>query len=65
MQPKQAMLGNEQSSSIALFTTVITAGGLIIRFLDACSAFSAEAKSLKIRLDWDIRVFKVLNDYFA
>lgn len=39
-----------------VFTTVITAGGLILRFLDACSAYSDEAKSLKTRFDWDIRV---------
>ncbi|KFY71030.1 hypothetical protein V499_08768 [Pseudogymnoascus sp. VKM F-103] len=48
-----------------VFTTVITAGGLILRFLDACSAYSDEAKSLKTRFDWDIRVLQVLSDYFA
>jgi hypothetical protein len=46
-------------------TTVITAGGLILRFLDACSAYSDEAKSLKTRFDWDIRILQVLSDYFA
>lgn len=48
-----------------VFATVITAGGIILQFLDACSAYSDEAKSLKTRFDWDIRVLKVLNDYFA
>jgi hypothetical protein len=48
-----------------VFATVITAGSLILRFLDACSAYSDEAKSLKSRSDWDIRVLTVLSDYFA
>lgn len=48
-----------------VFTTVIKAGGLILGFLDACSAYSDEAKSLKSRFDWDIRVLQVLSDYFA
>lgn len=48
-----------------VFGTVISAGGLILRFLDACSAYSEEAKSLKVRFDWDLRVLQVLNDYFS
>jgi hypothetical protein len=48
-----------------IFGTVVTAGGLILQFLDACSAYSDEAKSLKTRFDWDMRVLKVINDYFA
>jgi len=47
-----------------VFATVLTAGGLILQFLDACSAYSDEAKSLKTRFDWDIRVLEVINNYF-
>jgi hypothetical protein len=47
-----------------VFATAITAGSLILQFLDACSAFSDEAKSLKIRFDWDMRIIKALSDYF-
>lgn len=36
-----------------------------INCLHVCSAFPHEAKSLKSRFDWDIRVLKVINDYFA
>ena len=48
-----------------VFATVVTASGLILQFLDACSAYSDEAKSLKTRFDWDIRVLEVIRDYFA
>jgi hypothetical protein len=48
-----------------VFGAVIAAGGLIIQFLDACSAYSDEAKSLKTRLGWDIRVLQVLKRHFA
>merc|ERR1712225_213760 len=48
-----------------VFGTVLTAGALILQFLDACSAYSDEAKSLKTRFDWDIRVLRAINDYFA
>ncbi|RDW87920.1 hypothetical protein BP5796_03614 [Coleophoma crateriformis] len=48
-----------------VFATVITASGFILQFLDACGAYSDEAKSLKTRLDWDIRVLEGIGDYFA
>jgi hypothetical protein len=48
-----------------IFQTAITTGGLILQFLDACSAYSDEAKSLRTRFDWDIRVLKVVNNYFV
>jgi hypothetical protein len=47
-----------------IFGTVVTAGGLIIQFLGACAAYSDEAKSLKARFDWDLRVLKGIRDYF-
>ncbi|TGO28132.1 hypothetical protein BPAE_0032g00750 [Botrytis paeoniae] len=47
-----------------VFGTTITAGTLIIQFLGAWSSFSLEAKSLKARLAWDLRVLKVVKEYF-
>lgn len=46
------------------FSSVLSAGGSILQFLDACSVYSDEAKSLKTRFDWDIYVLKVINEYF-
>lgn len=48
-----------------IFETVITTGGLILQFLDACGAYSDEAKSLRTRFDWDMRVLKVIQNYFV
>ncbi len=50
--------------SMDVFGTVVTAGGLILQFLDACASYSDEAKSLKARFDWDLRVLRVIQDYF-
>jgi hypothetical protein len=35
-----------------IFATALKTGGLILKHLDARSAYSDEAKSLKIRFDW-------------
>lgn len=48
-----------------VFGTAVTAGQLILQFLDACIAYTDEAKSLKARFDWDIRVLEVIRDYFV
>jgi redox-regulated HSP33 family molecular chaperone len=48
-----------------VFTTIITAGGVILQFLGAYCAYADEEKSLKTRFDWDIRVLQVLNEYFT
>ena len=47
-----------------IFNTAITAGGLILQFLGACRAYSAEARSLAARFHWDLRVLKAIRDYF-
>jgi hypothetical protein len=47
-----------------VFSTTITAGTLILQFLGACSAYSAEAKSLAARFDWDLRALKAIEDHF-
>ncbi|KAG4437171.1 hypothetical protein IFR05_007327 [Cadophora sp. M221] len=55
----------KSTGEMDVFGTVLTAGALILQFLDACSAHSDEAKSLKTRFDWDIRVLRAINGYFA
>ncbi|QSZ34800.1 hypothetical protein DSL72_007658 [Monilinia vaccinii-corymbosi] len=47
-----------------VFGTTITAGTLIVQYLGARSGFSQEAKSLKARLAWDLRVLSIVRDYF-
>jgi len=47
-----------------IFSTTITAGGLILNFLAACSDFTDDAKSLKARFDWDLRAIQTVRDYF-
>jgi len=47
-----------------LFDSVVTASGLIIQFLTACSSFSDDAKSLKARFDWDMRAIRAIQEHF-
>ncbi|OTA95906.1 hypothetical protein M434DRAFT_28402 [Hypoxylon sp. CO27-5] len=48
-----------------IFGTTVTAGSMIIQFLDACSEFSSDAESLKIRLEWDLHALKTAQQYFS
>ncbi|KAB2570632.1 hypothetical protein DBV05_g10699 [Lasiodiplodia theobromae] len=47
-----------------IFSTTITAAGLVLQFVGACSEFSQDARSLKARLEWDLRALKAIRDYF-
>ncbi|OTA62886.1 hypothetical protein K449DRAFT_433807 [Hypoxylon sp. EC38] len=48
-----------------IFNTTVTAGSMIIQFLSACSEFSSEAESLKVRLQWDLYAIKKAQQYFS
>ncbi|KAF9641145.1 hypothetical protein BFW01_g504 [Lasiodiplodia theobromae] len=47
-----------------IFSTTITAAGLVLQFVGSCSEFSQDARSLKARLEWDLRALKAIRDYF-
>lgn len=47
-----------------IFNQTLSAGGAIVKFLEACSAFSSNAKSLRTRLEWDLRVLANVQEYF-
>ncbi|KAL6788737.1 hypothetical protein J3E68DRAFT_415596 [Trichoderma sp. SZMC 28012] len=47
-----------------VFNQTISAGSTIVTFLAACSAFSSDAKSLRARLEWDLRVLANVQEYF-
>ncbi|KAK1240305.1 hypothetical protein MKX08_007747 [Trichoderma sp. CBMAI-0020] len=47
-----------------IFNQTISAGTVIIKFLVACSAFSDDAKSLRARLEWDLRVLAEVQEHF-
>lgn len=47
-----------------VFGTAITAVTLIYGFLDACSAFSEDAKSLAARFKWDLVALEAIREYF-
>ncbi|KAL6814419.1 hypothetical protein J3E69DRAFT_347205 [Trichoderma sp. SZMC 28015] len=47
-----------------VFNQTISAGSAIVTFLAACSAFSSDAKSLRARLEWDLRVLAKVQEYF-
>ncbi|KAL9473687.1 hypothetical protein ACSS6W_008067 [Trichoderma asperelloides] len=47
-----------------IFNQTISAGTVIVKFLVACSAFSDDAKSLRARLEWDLRVLAEVQEYF-
>ena len=40
------------------FLATVTASGLVLEFLDTCSAHSEEAESLQTRFNWDVEVLK-------
>lgn len=46
-----------------IFSTVITGAQIILNFLDACSAYDGEARSLYYRFNWDLRVIKEVAAY--
>ncbi len=45
------------------FATAVTAGEMIISYLDAYASYSDEARSLYHRFKWDIRVLKEISAY--
>ncbi|KAI1121903.1 hypothetical protein F5Y10DRAFT_282130 [Nemania abortiva] len=47
-----------------VFATTIAAAGIILDFVGACVAYSEEAKSLRVRFEWDLRALKAVRDYF-
>ncbi|KAH8743234.1 hypothetical protein BGZ57DRAFT_919780 [Hyaloscypha finlandica] len=47
-----------------IFDGVVTAATLIASYINACCEFSNEAKSLKVRYDWDLRALKNIRGYF-
>jgi hypothetical protein len=47
-----------------IFATVVSAGGIIIKFLSACNAYSDDAESLIHRFNWDLRVINKIIEYF-
>ncbi|KAI1097308.1 hypothetical protein F4804DRAFT_351835 [Jackrogersella minutella] len=45
------------------FGTAVTAGTLVLTYLDACASYSSEARSLYHRFKWDLRVMKEIATY--
>ncbi|OTA61544.1 hypothetical protein K449DRAFT_395607 [Hypoxylon sp. EC38] len=46
------------------FATAVTAGNMILTYLDACASYSKEARSLYYRFKWDLRVLEEIITYF-
>ncbi|KAI1470141.1 uncharacterized protein F4812DRAFT_421633 [Daldinia caldariorum] len=54
----------KRSTDMDIFSTAVTAGQIILTYLDACSSYSKEAKSLYHRFKWDLRVLEEILAYF-
>lgn len=48
-----------------IFNTTISTGTMIIQYLSACADFSSDARSLKVRLEWDLRALAQAQRYFS
>ncbi|KAI1387930.1 uncharacterized protein F4822DRAFT_408016 [Hypoxylon trugodes] len=46
------------------FTTAVTAGDIVLTYLEACASYSQEALSLYHRFKWDLRVLKEIVGFF-
>lgn len=49
------------ASDMDVFTTATTAGNMVLIYLEACSSYSDEARSLYCRFRWDLRVLEAIS----
>ena len=45
-----------------VFGATVTAGAFVVQFLEACAEFSSDARSLKTRLEWDLKALRKAQD---
>ncbi|KAK1517803.1 uncharacterized protein CCOS01_12060 [Colletotrichum costaricense] len=46
------------------FGTALATTTLVVQYVSACAGFSSQAKSLAVRLEWDLRAMKIIKQYF-